>query len=102
MWPVGVPHAPLAMAFPDGLCRTNTLQTWGREEYHSAILKYLIHFLCSTKNEQFSNITNSETDILAYGYIEIDIYIYNLLLYTSKVQEDKLHNIYIILDLVDN
>lgn len=74
MWPVGVPHAPLAMAFPDGLCRTNTLQTWGREEYHSVILKYLIHFLCSTKNEQFSNITNSETDILAYGYIEIDIY----------------------------
>lgn len=79
--------------FPDSLCRSDTLQTQGREEYHRAILKYLIHLFCSTKNEQFSSITNSETDILAYGYIEIDMY--NLLLYTSKVQEGKLHNIYI-------
>lgn len=32
-------------------------------------LKYLIHF-CSTKNEHFLNITNSETSILAYRYVQ--------------------------------
>lgn len=39
-------------------------------KYHRAIFLNIEYLSCSTKNEHFFNFTNSETNILAYSYVQ--------------------------------